>query len=177
MPETNFKVAKLHFVNLVTQESVAVQYNPQQFEETVEVLYARIGILGMPHQALQYLGTGNHQLRMDIFHDSTTLAVHQAGKAVRNFLLSLCYPKHLEAGDEAGILTGAPPRVLVAWPRVLSMTCRLSGLRFVNQRFNRHGDLVQFTASVSFEEVRDVRLTGVEVRRRGTLRASSQGGR
>ena len=87
----------------------------------------------------------------------------------RRFLLSLCYP----SGAAGSIVDGGPPRVLFVWPELFSMTVVVSGLKIRHTRFARTGGTTRYFATLTVEEIRDVRITSEDVRRQGTRRSTS----
>jgi hypothetical protein len=60
----------------------------------------------------------------------------------------------------------APPRVLVLWPRVLTIETVLTELEFSYRTFAGDASVLIYTATVTFEEILDVRVTS-EMRRSG----------
>jgi hypothetical protein len=162
---------KVSIANLRTGETLDAQYNPTDFEEKISVNWQRLAVPGMSHKVLQYQGTENHGFSFDFYSRGFTNAEAMALRDWRNFLASLCYPSE----GASSIRDGAPPRVLVVWPTLLSMTCVIGSVVFRNQSFGADLRLTRMVASVDFEEIRDVRLTSEEVRLRGSRRASAGG--
>lgn len=147
--------------------SLAVQFNPSEFVEKVEAEYGRLQPLGHPHQVLQYQGTTNWATTMQVFwlvRDEPTML--QLRKA-RRFLSSLVYP----SGSAQSVVTGGPPDVLVVWPNTQSMVVRITGLTFQNHRFSHTGEVIQWTATINYEERRTTRWTSEDARRSGALRS------
>lgn len=151
---------------------LVVQFNPSQFEEFLSVNYARPQVLGQSHQELQYLSTSNMVIPLELFFLSRDFDTHFKGVEAKRFLHSLCYPTR---GADA-IVSGAPPRALVVWPGVLSMSTKITQLRVKNQRFNNLGQVVQFTADCTFEEMREVRWTSEDARTFGSQRTAENPG-
>ena len=149
-----------------------MQFNPTQFQERLSVNYGRPTVLGQSHQELQYLGTTNLVVPMTFFFLSRDVKTHEGGADVKKFFYSLCYPTH----DADSIVNGAPPRVLLVWPGVLSLTTKITQLSINNQRFNSDGEIVQFTAQCQFEEMRDVRWTSQDARLHGVRRTGDSPG-
>jgi hypothetical protein len=167
------KPARMSIANVATGESVDAQFNPTDFEEALEVNWARQTVPGLSHQPLQFVNTGNAKFTMELnfeVQDPTTdlERIHLA----RRFLQSLCYPRR-GAEDVVG---GGPPRALFVWPGVISLTCVLTALSFKYGRFNLDGMPVQFTAKVTLEEIRDVRLLSEDVLADGTQRSGAAPG-
>lgn len=163
---------RMRIFNLRTNEEVVAQFNPSQFSERVQVNYGRPAVLGLSHQEMQYLNTSNLVIPMQLFFYSADTGTHFNNVETKKFLYSLCYPV---AGADS-IVGGAPPRALVVWPSVLSLTCKLTQLLINNQRFNKHAEVTQFTANVTFEEMRDVRWTSEDARNLGVRRTGENPG-
>jgi len=165
--------ARMSIANVATGDSVEAQFNPSEFEEALEVNWTRQTVPGLSHQPLQFVNTGNVkftlELNFEVQDPATDLeTVHQG----RRFLQSLCYPRR-GAEDVVG---GGPPRALFVWPNVISLTCVVTALSFKYGRFNLEGTPVQFTAKVTLEEVRDVRLLSEDVLADGSQRSGAAPG-
>lgn len=162
---------KVSIANLRTAETFDAQFNPEELEESISVNWTRITIPGMSHQVLQYSNTNNVEFSMDFY--STAFTEPNRIKIVdfRNFLESLCY-----ASDQASSIGGgAPPRLLVVWPNVLSMTAVIDSIDFKYKMFDADLNLKRMVASVKFIEIRDTRITSEEVRLNGSRRATTTG--
>ncbi len=165
--------ARMSIANVSSGDSIDAQFNPTEFEEALEVNWARQTVPGLSHQPLQFIHTGNTKFTLELnfeVQDPTTDLdqIHHA----RRFLQSLCYPRR---GAE-DVIGGGPPRVLFVWPKVVSLTCVVTALSFKYGRFNLDGTPVQFTAKVALEEVRDVRLLSEDVLQDGTQRSGAAPG-
>ena len=165
--------ARMSIANVATGESVEAQFNPSEFEEALEVNWTRQTVPGLSHQPLQFVNTGNVkftlELNFEVQDPSTDLdTIHQG----RRFLQSLCYPRR-GAEDVVG---GGPPRALFVWPNVISLSCVVTALSFKYGRFNLEGTPVQFTAKVTLEEIRDVRLLSEDVLADGSQRSGAAPG-
>ncbi len=162
--------ARMSIANVSTGDSVEAQFNPNELEEALEVNWIRQTVPGLSHQPLQFVNTGNVKFTMELNFEvqdpSTDLeTMHRA----RRFLQSLCYPRR---GAE-DVIGGGPPRALFVWPGVISLTCVVTALSFKYDRFNREGTPVQFTAKLTLEEIRDVRLLSEEVLSDGSQRSGT----
>jgi len=164
--------ARMHLVNLATGEDVEALFNPETLQEELAVIYGRVVIPGMSHQPLQYSYTGNHGLTLDLYTRGNTEGERVLLEDFRRFLLSLAYPN----GDAGTIDDGAPPRILFIWPLVFSWTCVLTNYRGALSQFAQSGRISRSMASITLEEIRDVRLTSEDVRRHGTNRSTSGDG-
>lgn len=163
----------MSIANVSTGESVEAQFNPTDFDEALEVNWARQTVPGLSHQPLQFVNTGNAKFTLELNFEAQDLTtdldqIHLA----RRFLQSLCYPRR-GAEDVVG---GGPPRALFVWPNVVSLTCVVTVLSFKYGRFNVEGTPVQFTAKVTLEEIRDVRLISEDVLADGTQRSGAAPG-
>ncbi len=58
----------------------------------------------------------------------------------------------------------APPRTLFIWPGVLTIETVLTELEFQYKQFGVDGSVLVYTATVSFEEILDIRGTSEERR-------------
>ena len=162
--------ARMSIANVSTGDYVEAQFNPTEFEESLEVNWARQTVPGLSHQPLQYVNTGNVKFPLELnfeVQDPTTDL--DAIQRARRFLLSLCYPRR----GAADVASGGPPRALFIWPNVVSLTCVITALSFKYSRFNLEGTPVQFVAKVSLEEIRDVRLSSEDVLASGSQRSGT----
>ena len=160
----------MSIANIATGDSVEAQFNPTDFEEALEVNWARQTVPGLSHQPLQFVNTGNVKFTLELNFEAQDPAtdleeIHFA----RRFMQSLCYPRR-GAPDVSG---GGPPRALFVWPNVASLTCVVTALSFKYGRFNLDGTPIQFTAKVTLEEIRDVRLLSEDVLASGTQRSGA----
>jgi hypothetical protein len=58
----------------------------------------------------------------------------------------------------------APPRVLFVWPTVMSIETVLTDLEFSYKQFAADATVLVYTATVTFEEILDVRVTSEDKR-------------
>lgn len=166
------RAPRVRLFNLRTQEGFAIQFNPTQFEERVAVNYARPPVLGHSHQELQYLNTNNLQVPMQFFFLSRDIASHEVVQDAKAFFYSLVYP----VNEPGSIVGSAPPRCLLVWPKVLSLTAKVTQLSIKNQRFNSDGEVVQLLIDCQFEEMRNVRYTSNAARVNGSRRSGENPG-
>lgn len=159
----------MYLSDLRTLETMTAQFNPEQFEEVLKVVWARLPGPGSSHEKLQYDHTENHKFTFEMIYDALTGEGDVDGNLdARKFLQSLCYAKR----GAVTVSDGAPPRILFVWPEMVSLTAAIGELKFKHQRFNREGKSTFFKVDVALEEIRDVRLTSEEVRESGTQRVS-----
>ncbi len=164
---------KCSIANLRTAEVLEAQFNPTDFERTIAVNWAHITVPGLSHEVLQYTNTKNTGFSFEFFCLANTTDSRARTVDFMNFIESLCYAS---AGANS-IRNGAPPRVLVVWPSLLSMTCVVGKVGFGYKAFTSNGlEVTRAMVSIDFEEIRDARLTSEDVRARGGLRGSASSG-
>jgi len=151
-------------VNVQTAESIDCLFNPTQLSEKVQVNWNRLTVPGLSHQVLQFQSTGNRQLPSVEFYLDKFFAAEQPGNpdilAFRGFLRALTVPP----GGTEGVPATAPPRALFIWPGVLTIETVLTELEFQYKQFGVDGAALVYTATASFEEILDVRVTSEERR-------------
>lgn len=162
---------RMSLTNVSTTDSIEAEFNPEELEEAIAVNYARLAVLGLSHEPLQYQRTGNHGFDFDL----ALRAYDESGNRVadiqyhRRFLLSLCYPRR-GAGNVVG---GAPPRVLFVWPNLASLTAVITSLKMKHTLFGRDGTPYHSAIKVGIEEIRDFRLFSEDVLKMGTQRSGT----
>lgn len=159
----DLRAPRCALVNLSTGESVDCLFNPTQLIERVQVNWNRLAVPGLSHQVLQYQGTGNRELSAVEFYLDRLFAQAQPGDvdvlAFRRFLRALTVPA---VGSE--LAYAAPARVLLLWPGVLSVEAVVTSVEFQYRQFGADGGVLVYTATVGFEEIRDVRLSAEDLR-------------
>ena len=151
-------------VNVTSGESMECLFNPTQLSEKLQVNWNRLAVPGLSHQVLQFQSTGNRQLSGVEFYLDRFFA--EAGESdadvldFRRFLLALTVPPE---GTE-GVAETAPPRVLVIWPELLTIECVVASVEFHYKQIAIDGSPLVYTATASFEEILDVRVTSEERR-------------
>ena len=151
-------------VNVATGESIECLFNPTQLAERVQVNWSRLAVPGLSHQVLQYQGTGNRALSGVEFYLDRTFAAEQPGDVdimdFRAFLRALTVPRALTEG----VAATAPPRALLIWPRTLTVEVVLTSVELHYRQFGLDGSALIYSATVSFEEILDVRVTSEALR-------------
>jgi hypothetical protein len=151
-------------VNVATGESIECLANPTQLSEKVQVNWNRVTVPGLSHQLLQFQSTGNRQLGGVEFYVDKLLAREQPGDVdildFRGFLRALTVP----VAAAEGVPSTAPPRVLVVWPNVLSLEAVVTEVEFTYKQFASDASALVYTATVTFEEILDARVTSEELR-------------
>lgn len=159
-------------VNLVTDESFKFPFNPTVLEESIEASYARAAVIGLSHQRLSYVGTGNWTYPIELYLSQMAIDLRrgEAGHApyvattIKNFLASLMFPVGSEDHNYVGT-----PRILFIWPRTVSIVGRIVGkMSFMHRAFSsRSGAPLIMVAKFSIEEDRDTMILMDEVREYG----------
>lgn len=151
-------------VNVLTGEAMECLFNPTQLTEKCQVNWNRLAVPGLSHQVLQFQGTSNRQLVGVEFYLDAFFAMQQADTsnimAFRAFLRALTVPP---TGTE-GVLATAPPRVLVLWPGILTVECVVASVEFQYRQLAVDGRVLVYTATVTFEEILDTRVTSEQLR-------------
>jgi len=159
------RAPRCSLVNVWSGESIECLLNPTELVEKLQINWNRLVVPGLSHQPLQFQSTGNRQLSGVEFYLDRFFASEQPGAPeileFRRFLMALTVPP--EALES--VVSAAPPRVLVVWPRVLTIECVLGSVEFHYRQFATDGQVLVYTASVSFEEILDVRITSEDRRR------------
>lgn len=154
-------------VNVTTGEPMECLFNPAQLTEKVQVNYTRLAVPGMSHQTLQFQSTGNRQIGGVEFYLDRFFAEEQPTDPdimdFRAFVFSLTVPP----GGTEGVVDTAPPRVLVLWPDVLVVEAVVTEVELAYQQLAVDGAVLVYTATVSFEQILDVRVTSEQLRREG----------
>lgn len=153
------RAPRLSITNLQTGTTLTAQFNPTSLRESIEAKWNNQTPLGLSHEVLHFGNTGNEQFPLELFFRALTPLEMEAIHRARRFLKSLCYP----VGGAETVAGGAPPRVLVVWPRMITMQCIIRSVGFEHALFNIQGRSRQYVATVQCEEIRDFRITSEEV--------------
>lgn len=148
-------------------QTVTAQYNPNEFTEKIKVNYATIKIPGLSHAPLQFSNTDNWKVSFDLWWYSHNQAELDASNKARRLLQSWTIPDQAQ-----NVEGGPPPRILVVWPQLLSVICVIREVDFTHKLFSRNGQSYHRICKVNFEEIRDARLYGFQVRNDGTMRGA-----
>jgi hypothetical protein len=145
--------------------------NPTELREQVQVNYSRLQVPGLSHQVLQFSSTGNVSLPVELYLDKFFARGVSAEDDpdildFKRFLQALTVP----AGGASDVASGGPPRALLVWPGLVSLTCVVTSLEFRYEQFGVRGEVLVYRAQVTFEEIRDSRTTSEEMRVQGSLR-------
>jgi hypothetical protein len=158
------RAPRCFLINVETAESIDCLFNPTQISEKVQVNWNRVTVPGLSHQLLQFQSTGNRQLSGVEFYLDRFFAKEQSDDAdildFRGFLRALTVPP--KGAD--GVPATAPPRTLFVWPTVLSIETVLTDVEFQYKQFAADATVLVYTATVTFEEVLDARVTSEDKR-------------
>lgn len=157
---------RMSLTNISNGRTVEMQFNPEQFQENVVANYTDQVVPGLSHEVAQFSHTSSEAFTFDLHYRALSVDEMNSIHLARRFLKSLCFPR----GGSETIAGGAPPRVLLVWPRMLSLTCTMRSVQLTHVLFNRQSRSRQFSAAVTLKEVRDFRVTSEEVYEDNQLR-------
>lgn len=164
MPITQ-KPSPLTLGNLETGETMDAQYNPDLVDDQLDAAYAHQVIPGLSHELLQYTNTKNVSLSFDIGFDILGDDTLNANN-IKGFIDQFMYQQR----SASSVGTGSPPRLLIIWPNVYSMTCKLTSRKIAMRRFDLTLANDWFVFSLKLEEARVTRLFSEDVRTMAGLR-------
>ena len=151
-------------VNVTSGESMECLFNPTQLTEKVQVNWSRLAVPGLSHQVLQFQSTANRSLAGVEFYLDRFFATEQPGEPdimeFRSFIRALTVPS---SGTE-GVVDTAPPRTLFIWPEVITVETVVTDVEFQYRQVAIDGRVLVYAATVTFEEILDVRVTSEELR-------------
>lgn len=151
-------------VNVTSGESMECLFNPTQLTEKVQVNWSRLAVPGLSHQVLQFQSTANRSLAGVEFYLDRFFATEQPGEPdimeFRSFIRALTVPP---SGTE-GVVDTAPPRTLFIWPEVITVETVVTDVEFQYRQVAIDGRVLVYAATVTFEEILDVRVTSEELR-------------
>ena len=151
-------------VNVTSGESMECLFNPTQLTEKVQVNWNRRAVPGLSHQVLQFQSTANRSLAGVEFYLDRFFATEQPGEPdimeFRSFIRALTVPP---SGTE-GVVDTAPPRTLFIWPEVITVETVVTDVEFQYRQVAIDGRVLVYAATVTFEEILDVRVTSEELR-------------
>ena len=145
MPSFAARAPRCTIANVDTGESIACLFNPAQLTEKLQANWNHRAVPGLSHQALQYQGTGNRQLSGAEFYVDRLFASRSGNEA--------------HVGEFAAFL-----RALFIWPKLLTLECIVGSVEFSYRQCGADGAAMVYVATVSFEEVLDVRVTSAGLR-------------
>lgn len=163
-------------VNLYDNTEQLLLVNPQTLEETLETKYKRNPIVGLSHERLQFINTGNMVVPVEIYLDEELQRIYGSNNdqqptiaQKKAWLQSLMYPT--ESIDYSRVGT---PRVLLNWPNVMRITAKVMRYEAMHREF----DSVDLRAVVSvvrltLEEDLQTRKLMEDITVEGSLHAGS----
>jgi len=144
---------RCHLANTRSGESIECLFNPTHLTEKIAVAWNRLVVPGLGHHVLQFQSTANRELSsVDLYLDRFAAAAR--GDDIlrfRDFIRALTVPD---------VATGAPPRTLFIWPGTLTLTCVVASAELSYRQFAADGSVQVYTATLSFEEIVDLRSEG-----------------
>lgn len=176
--QTTARPPRCLLVNVITGETMECLFNPTQISEKLQVNWNRLSVPGLSHQVLQFQSTGNRQLSGVEFYLDRFFASKQPGWShtscaarpcdlgspdimeFRSFIRALTVPP---AGTE-DVPDTAPPRMLFIWPNVVTVETVVTDVEFQYRQIATDGKVLVYSATVSFEEILDVRVTSEQLR-------------
>lgn len=160
----SLRAPRCFLINIASGEFIECLFNPTQLTEKIAVNWNRVVVPALSHQLLQFQSTGNRQLSGLEFYLDRHIARERSEDAdileFRGFLRALTVPPK---GDE-GVPSTAPPRALFVWPGVIAVEAVLADLEFSYRQFGVDGSVLVYTATVTFEEILDTRITSEDRR-------------
>lgn len=140
---------------------------PESIDHTSEAVWQRHQVPGLSHQRNHFTNTNNAKFSFTIFVDDLDGVTPSADvQKLYNFLDSMQFPTNGK---------GASKYLLVV-PGTMSILVISASVNFTQSRYSQQdGTLRAFSAKLSIEEHRDLRITKEEVRARGLFRAGGNG--
>ena len=147
--------------------SLFVQFNPTEFSESLSVNYSKHIVPGLSHEVMQYVNTANDAFELELFFTADTQDQIARNLIARRQIQSYHYPRR----SGGGIVNAGPPRLLFVWPQFISLTCVITSANFTYQQFTPGGQPIRFTAAITLEEIREIRLLADDILAFGSNRA------
>ncbi len=172
---TSFDVnaPSMTIMNLVTDDVLEPQFNPTELSERYAATYGELVVPGLSHKRRHFSNTENPKFGPLSLYFSCVNMGPEGLEYLNAARLALIASVHPWRSDS--IERGGPPRMLFAWPQLLSLVVTVDEVSIVHQAFNRRGASVSFTASVTVTEVRDKLVSMEDILRQGTYRPMGRG--
>jgi hypothetical protein len=154
--------------------TLEAQFMPIGLTEKLSTKYVGWEIPGLSHDVLQWINTKPYELTFDLrfFTDNSPddriFSLDKISEA-RRLLLALCLPRK----RQQTVKDIAPYRVMVVLPKIISTVCVLEDVSIRHERYNVEGDLVDYTATVKFREILDMRVSAEDTYQHGMLRGQA----
>lgn len=153
------------------ENQLILQWNPNETTETGGTEYGKQKVIGLSHQNKQFSNTKDEQLKFEvtfnaILYDDPEEGLRYVDKA-RKFIKAVCRPQR-SPGD---IGRAGAPELLFVWPGFMTFTGFLDTYSIKGKMWNSAGNLVKFTAELTFENIRHTLITSDELDREDPLDA------
>lgn len=149
-----------------TGEAIEFPLHPESLEHTSEASWVRHGVPGLSHQVHQFSNTNSGKLAFTVFVDTLD------GKTTVDDLDRIyCFLDSMQFPAEG---KGAS-KYLLSWPGTAELVIVGISVVFTTTRWGQDGTRLAFSARISIEEARDLRITKEEVRALGLRRAGGTG--
>lgn len=163
MGDYDTRAPRVTLTNMVTADSLEVQFNPREIEETFGATYAKLTVPGLSHQRKHFVNTNDVVYSFELFNHckqsgNNGLTAMQAIRRDKRWLMSLVFPWR-----SSGIKRGGAPRVLLTWPQMIAMQCVVTGMKFKSDLFNKNNAPIGWTCSITMEWQLDAFLSMEEV--------------
>ena len=153
---------KMSLMNLDQATTLEAMYNPMEWSQVVEAVYAEQTVVGLSHEPAHYINTKSVPIEFSLLFTAESKREKTELDHAARWLESCLYTWR-------GYLR--PPRVLFSWPTEASLTCNIRTLHLSRKRFNVAAQIVELEAKLTLKEVRDVRLWGDDVLAKGLQRS------
>lgn len=153
-------VAKVRFVNLETLEERAAQFNPAEFSKSIGVDWKRYAVAGLGYEPILYTKTGNQEFSLTLPFRVTRPAEKEEFEQFSRFIEACCYPT--APGS-------SPPDVLLVWPGVVAVPCKVSSCSSQYLLFNKEGHPTRADIALSLFWVRRQALLAGDIRQFGSV--------
>jgi hypothetical protein len=168
---------RISLTHIKSGSMVSAQFNPPEVTEAFATVFGKLALLGRSYEPMQYAHTANPKLSFELGFDAKSVRDIQSSGPVsdlagpggvrpelaRRFLMACHYPSR----GAQDVLSGAPSRILIFWPRMYSVVARLTSTDFGYKRFHQSGAPTLFSAKLSFEVDAGRQLTFEEIMERG----------
>lgn len=160
-----------------------VLFNPASLDETIEVAWSRLQVIGLDHEVPHYTNTKSLSYSLEFYWSQFQFlakqrnviqprtASNQRGSVVEtpqdladgataflNFMRSLCFP------TRSGL---RPPTIHIVWPGVFNLIGVAEGVDFAFTRFDSNLTPLVYRATLQFLETRATRRYSEDVARSG----------
>lgn len=182
-------------------DTLELAFRPPKVTHSIGVKYNEMAPLGMSHGYAVYENTENDVWRFEIYQNrlmrlkdigadldavranaarreayaeanlSQLRAISRMMEEDRRFLQALTVPP----APEAGVSGTEPPPCILCIPKMVTQRVRLMTLEFTYDNCDIEGNIVEWTANVTFREAPMGRITMEDVMANGSFRSWGQG--